>query len=73
MATEETTNKPTGFLNIDGFFGPLMTQLDRVVEDAFVRPEHRSGIYFDEEPERLLGLLAGFDPAKVHKWIDRDN
>jgi uncharacterized protein (TIGR00730 family) len=40
-------DKPTGFLNIDGFFGPLMTQLDRMVKDAFVRPEHRGGIYFD--------------------------
>jgi uncharacterized protein (TIGR00730 family) len=65
-------DKPTGFLNVDGFFDPLMAQLDRMVTDAFVRPEHRSRIYFDDRPTRLLELLARFDPPNVHKWIDRD-
>jgi hypothetical protein len=65
-------NKPTGFLNVSGFFGPTMAQLDRMVAEGFVRREHRDGIYFDDQPTRLLQLLAGFEPAEIHKWIDRD-
>jgi hypothetical protein len=38
----------------------------------FVRSEHRRGIYFEDSPARLLELLNGFDPPRVHKWIDRD-
>ena len=65
-------DKPTGFLNVDGFFGPTVDQLDRMVADGFVRREHRDGIYFDDRPARLLQRLAGFDAPDIHKWIDRD-
>jgi hypothetical protein len=39
---------------------------------GFVRQEHRDGIYFDDQPARLLNRLAGFKSPDVHKWIDRD-
>jgi uncharacterized protein (TIGR00730 family) len=64
--------KPTGFLNINGFFGPTAEQLDRMVAEGFVRQEHRDGIYFDDDPSRLLGQLAAFESPDLHKWIDRD-
>jgi uncharacterized protein (TIGR00730 family) len=65
-------DKPTGFLNVSGFYGPTMAQLDRMVAEGFVRREHRDGIYFDDQPARLLQLLAEFKPTDMHKWIDRD-
>jgi uncharacterized protein (TIGR00730 family) len=63
---------PTGFLNVNGFFGPTMEQLDRMVAEGFVRQAHRDGIYFDDQAPRLLKRLAGFKSPDVHKWIDRD-
>jgi hypothetical protein len=65
-------DKPTGFLNVGGFYDPLIAQLDRMVGENFVRSEHRRGVYFEDSPARLLDLLTGFDPPRVHKWIDRD-
>ena len=65
-------DKPTGFLNVNDFFAPTMAQLDRMVTEGFVRPEHRDGIYFDDQPGRLLERLATFEPPDIHKWIDSD-
>jgi uncharacterized protein (TIGR00730 family) len=65
-------DKPTGFLNVGGFYGPTMAQLDRMVTEGFVRQEHRDSIYFDDQPSRLLRRLAGFEAPDIHKWIDRD-
>ena len=65
-------DKPTGFLNVNGFFGPTAEQLDRMVAEGFVRQEHRDGIYFDDDPSRLLRQLAEFESPDLHKWIDRD-
>ena len=65
-------DKPTGFLNVNEFFAPTMQQLDRMVTEGFVRREHRDGIYFDDQPARLLQRLATFEPPDIHKWIDRD-
>ena len=65
-------DKPTGFLNVKEFFAPTLQQLDRMVTEGFVRREHRDGIYFDDQPARLLQRLATFEPPDIHKWIDRD-
>ena len=65
-------DKPTGFLNVNGFFGPTMEQLHRMVAEGFVRRAHRDGIYFDDQPDRLLQQLAAFEAPDIHKWIDRD-
>jgi predicted Rossmann-fold nucleotide-binding protein len=63
-------DKPTGFLNVAGFFDPLKAQLDRMVGEAFVRQQHRDVVYFEERPADLLGRLRGFTPPGVNKWID---
>jgi hypothetical protein len=65
-------DKPTGFLNVNGFYDPAMRQLDRMVAEGFVRREHRDVIYFDDRPARLLERLAAYDAPDIHKWIDRD-
>lgn len=65
-------DKPTGFLNVNGFFRSTMRQLDHMVTEGFVRQEHRDGIHFDDQPDRLLQRLADFEPPDIHKWIDRD-
>lgn len=65
-------DKPTGFLNVAGFFDSLKAQLDRMVSDAFVRREYGDVIYFEERPAALLDRLRGFDPPQLNKWIDLD-
>jgi predicted Rossmann-fold nucleotide-binding protein len=57
-------DKPTGFLNVAGFFDPLRGQLDRMVGDAFVRQQHRDVVYFEEQPARCwTGCGASIRPA----------
>ena len=42
-----------------------------MLDEDFVLPEHRSCIYFDDRPARLLEQLSGFVPPTAHKWIDQ--
>ncbi len=51
-------DKPTGFLNVNGFYDPAIAQLDCMVAEGFVRPEHRDGIYADDQPSRCTGSRA---------------
>jgi uncharacterized protein (TIGR00730 family) len=50
--------KPCGFLQVGGFFDSLLAFLDRALADGFVGPEHRTKLFVDDEPERLLSRLA---------------
>jgi uncharacterized protein (TIGR00730 family) len=65
--------KPFGLLDVSGFYGPLLTFLDRLVEQRFVRDEHRSMLLVGREPGPLLSLMAGHRPPDLPKWIDRSS
>jgi uncharacterized protein (TIGR00730 family) len=63
-------NKPIGLLNVNGFFNPLITMVDRAVEDMFLRPEHRAILQIDETPEGLFEKLQNYKPLIAQKWIE---
>jgi uncharacterized protein (TIGR00730 family) len=65
-------DKPCGILDVDGFWDPLVAQLDRAVERGLVRPSHREIVVVDDEVERLLERLAAVNLPMVDKVLDRD-
>jgi hypothetical protein len=63
--------KPCGLLDIDGYFTALLRFLDHMVEQGFLRAEHRAMLLVEDEPERLLARLDAYEAPAVVKWIDR--
>ncbi len=63
--------KPVGILNVNGYFDPLLEQLDKAVKEGFLRPEHRELLISDTDPERLIDRMEAFVPVEAEKWIDR--
>ncbi len=59
--------KPCGLLNVGQFFDKLIDFLDYVVEQQFIKVEHRSMILVDKSPETLLKKIKGFQPPNVDK------
>ena len=64
--------KPCGLLNVAGFYDSFLALLDHAVRERFIRPEHRSLVVVDPEPEVLIRRLAESAPPALPKWIDRD-
>lgn len=65
--------KPCAFLNVEGFYDRLLGFLDHVVEEAFLKPAHRSMILVENRPESLLQAVRCYSPPTVTKWIGRDD
>lgn len=63
--------KPYALLNTAGFFDPLITFLDRLVAERFVRPEHRDVLLVDTDAGQLLDRLTHQKLPAVAKWLDR--
>ena len=61
--------KPLGFLDVAGFYAPLLSSLDRAVDAGFIRAQHRSMAIVDVEPASLLRRLSEYSPPVVEKWI----
>jgi hypothetical protein len=64
--------KACGLLNIEGYYNHLIALFDHAVAEQFVRPQHRSLVLEEQEPLRLLDLLARYQPLLIDKWIDRN-
>lgn len=61
--------KPSGLLDISGYYQPLIRFLDHAVAEGFLSVSHRRMILVEEDPEILLGRLTRYDPPTVPKWI----
>ncbi|KRB04076.1 TIGR00730 family Rossman fold protein [Lysobacter sp. Root690] len=63
-------NKPCAFLDIDGFYAPLMTMLDRMVAERFVHADQRNDLWHGDDIDAMLGWMQGYTPAAASKWLD---
>jgi uncharacterized protein (TIGR00730 family) len=62
--------KPTGLLDVGGYFALLVEFLDHIVAEGFVKKEHRRLLVVEERPERLLAELRTFEPPPLPRWLD---
>jgi uncharacterized protein (TIGR00730 family) len=66
-------HKPSGLLNVEGYFDALLAFLDHAVAERFVKDAHRSMLIVEPEPHRLLDRLDAFVPPEDDKLLDRSN
>jgi len=63
--------KPLGLLDVNGFYEKLGGFLDHVVEEGFVRPQHRAMLQLAQQPDELLDAMDSFVAPVVPKWVDK--
>ena len=64
--------KPTGLLNVAGFFDPLLALFDHAVHEGFLRPQNRAMALADTDIGRLLDAMATYRPEPVSKWLKEE-
>lgn len=64
--------KPIVLLDVEGYWDPLVAQLDRMVATGLMKPANRSLIDRASSPEEALQLLEQAEPVYVEKWIADD-
>jgi uncharacterized protein (TIGR00730 family) len=65
--------KPSGLLNIEGYFANLISFLDHAVDERFLRTEHRAMLMVETTPDALLDRFESYRAPKVEKWLDRSS
>lgn len=66
-------NNPIGLLNIDGFYDPLLTQMDIMVEKKFLKPLNRDLVLSNSNPAELVRLMEGFNANPDDVWFEVRN
>jgi uncharacterized protein (TIGR00730 family) len=65
-------SKPIALLNSACYFDHLLLFMNQAVDEGFVKKPHRDMLLVDEEADRLLDLMADYQPARVDKLIGKD-
>lgn len=65
--------KPIGLLDVAGFYSPMLRFIDQLVEQKFVRTEHRELLLVSPDAGDLLTRMASHRSPYVPKWIDDDS
>ena len=64
--------KPVGVLDVGGFWQPLLSLFDDMVDRAILKSTNRSLVFDDPDPARLLDQLASWERSHDPKWIGED-
>ncbi|MBR5642751.1 MAG: TIGR00730 family Rossman fold protein [Salinivirgaceae bacterium] len=68
--------KPLVVLNINGFYNHLKAQLEFMVSEKMLLPQHAAMVQFADTPAEAIDQLFNYSAPIVGKWIDdirRDN
>lgn len=63
-------DKPCAFLDVDGFFEPLIAMIDRMVDQRFLHPAQRADLWHGDDLEAMLSWMRAYAPANASKWLD---
>ncbi|MGF6392922.1 TIGR00730 family Rossman fold protein [Pseudomonas plecoglossicida] len=63
--------KPLGLLDVNGFYEKLGGFLDHIVEEGFVRPQHRAMLLLEQQADALLDGMEQFVSPVLPKWVDK--
>ena len=61
--------KPIGVLNEEGYYDAFLRFAETMIDEGFVRAEHRSLFRVEAEPEALLDRLTAPTAPPVDKWV----
>ncbi len=63
--------KPSGILNVEGYFNGLTGFLDHAVREEFLTEAHRNAIIVESSPGRLLDRMRAYTPPEGEKFMGR--
>ena len=63
--------KPSGIVNVAGYFDQLSEFLDHAVREGFLTETHRGMIMIESDPRRLLGRMRAFAPPEGEQLMGR--
>ena len=64
-------SKPIGLLNINGFFNPLINQLDIMVKEGFLKHSNKEMLLVDNNIEKLIDKMANYKAINNEKVIHK--
>ncbi|RXP60357.1 TIGR00730 family Rossman fold protein [Lutibacter sp. HS1-25] len=63
--------KPVGILNTNGFFNPIISQLDVMVNEGFLKQSNKDMLMISESIDELIAKMFNYEAPIMTKVIDK--
>ncbi len=63
--------KPVGILNINGYFDATLQQLDKMVEEGFLKPQNKALLIVADNIPELMNKMNNYTPPKTTHIINK--
>jgi uncharacterized protein (TIGR00730 family) len=64
--------KPIGILNLNGFYDALITLIQTMVNEGFLKAANQELLLVDNHLPQLLEKMERFNPPQQPKWITKE-
>jgi uncharacterized protein (TIGR00730 family) len=62
-------HKPVALLDVAGFYAPMITLLEHMITEGFVRPNQLGLIITETNAEKLIARLENYEAPETEPWI----
>ncbi|WP_374622455.1 TIGR00730 family Rossman fold protein [Pandoraea sp.] len=63
--------KPIGLLNVEQYYDPLLTFLESMVTEQFLKGSQLDQLQVSASPEAMLDTMRHFKPSQVDRWASQ--
>ena len=63
-------DKPCAFLDVDGFYAPLVAMMDRMVDEGFLHPDQRRDLWHGDGIDAMLAWMHAYEPLPADKGAE---
>lgn len=63
--------KPVGLLNINGFFDALLLQIDKMIEEGYIKPANKKLLIVANSVEKLMQKMHQYKAPKISHVIHK--
>ena len=64
--------KPIGLLNVAGYFDALLSLVDHMIAEGFIKTKHRGLFVTAEQPQALLEALQRHQMPATRRWLTEE-
>lgn len=63
--------KPIGLLNINGFFDPILVQLNKMVKEGYLKEENKNMLLIGKSINELMNKMENYKAPKINHVIHK--
>ncbi|PRO66236.1 TIGR00730 family Rossman fold protein [Alkalicoccus urumqiensis] len=62
--------KPIGILNVDGYYDPLLSMFDHMIQEGFLHESYLSMIQIGRDSGKLIDTMQQYDAPSIQRYVN---